>query len=192
MDRILFINACVREDSRTKALADYLLSKLSGAATERKLDRSSAEPLYGDTLNDRMKWTDQGDFDHPIFDNAKQFKEADIIVIAAPYWDLSIPAILKAYLESLCNIGLTFDYSDEGIPTPLCRAKKLYFITTAGGYIYSDEYGWGYVKKLCETFFGISDFTYIKAEGLDIVGADINAILDGAKAEIDKLQEVNA
>ena len=34
MDRILFINACVREDSRTKALADYLLSKLSGAVTE--------------------------------------------------------------------------------------------------------------------------------------------------------------
>ena len=48
------------------------------------------------------------------------------------------------------------------------------------------------MKKLCEIFFGISDFTYIKAEGLDIVGADIDAILDSAKAEIDKLQEVNA
>ena len=190
MDHILFINACVREGSRTKRLADHLLSKLSGEIEEVKLDRKNAQPLYGDTLALRMERTAQGDFDHPIFDNAKQFKKADVVVIAAPYWDLSIPAVLKAYLESLCNIGLTFDYSDEGIPSPLCRARKLYFVTTAGGAVFSDEYGFGYVRTLCESFFGISDFEYIKAEGLDIVGADVEATLDRAKADIDKLFEV--
>lgn len=187
MDDILFVNACVREGSRTKLLADHLLGKLSGIITEISLDRLNSEPLYGDTLHQRMKWTELSDFDHPIFNNAKQFRDVDVIVIAAPYWDLSIPAALKGYLESLCNIGLTFNYSDEGIPTPLCKAKKLYFITTAGGQIYSDEYGYGYIRKLCETFFGIKDFSYIKAEGLDIVGADVDAILDDAKKEINKL-----
>ena len=190
MKNILFINACMHVGSRTKELADHLLSKLDGEITTVQLDRTNAEPLFADTLAQRIALTEQGDFDHPIFDNAKQFKQADIIVIAAPYWDLSIPAALKAYLESLCNIGLTFDYSPQGVPTSLCHAEKLYFVTTSGGMIYSDEYGFGYIKTLCEAFFGIREFAYIKAEGLDIVGADIPRILQCAKKEIDKLFEV--
>lgn len=192
MKKILFVNACMRDASRTKLLADYLLSKLSGEITEVKLDRTSAEPLYADTLTLRSERSERGDFDHPIFDNAKQFREADVVVIAAPYWDLSSPAVLKAYLESLCNVGITFNYSPEGIPVSLCKAEKMYFITTAGGRIFSDEFAYGYIKMLFEGFFGIHDFGYIKAENLDIIGADVEAILDHAKEDIDSLFEVKA
>ena len=68
----------------------------------------------------------------------------------------------------------------------LCKAKKLIYITTAGGPIISDEFGFGYIKSLAENFYGIKDFAYIKAEGLDIYGANIQEILKKAKEDIDQ------
>ena len=77
-------------------------------------------------------------------------------------------------------MGATFTYSDAGIPTGLCKAKKLYYVTTAGGPIISDEYGFGYVKALANNFYGIEEVHQIKAEGLDVIGADVEAILNAA------------
>ena len=42
-------------------------------------------------------------------------------------------------------VGITFQYSTEGLPVGLCKAKKLYYITTAGGNYVPDEFGFGYV-----------------------------------------------
>lgn len=57
----------------------------------------------------------RGDYRDPLFRYAKQFAQAADIVVAAPYWDLSFPAILKVYLEQICVTGLTFQYTPEGI-----------------------------------------------------------------------------
>jgi FMN-dependent NADH-azoreductase len=69
----------------------------------------------------------------------------------------------------------------------LCKAKKLIYVTTSGGPIISDDFGFGYIKSLAENFYGINDINYIKAEGLDIWGANIQEILEEAKKEIDKV-----
>ena len=69
----------------------------------------------------------------------------------------------------------------------LCKAKKLVYITTADGPVISDEFGFGYIKSLAENFYGINDINYIKAEGLDIFGANIQKILEIAKKDIDKI-----
>ena len=53
----------------------------------------------------------------------KQFAAADVIVIAAPYWDLMFPAVLKTYLENITVTGITFCYSDQGRPQSMCKAK---------------------------------------------------------------------
>ena len=111
---------------------------------------------------------------------ACQFAEADIIVVAAPYWDLSFPAILKAYFEQINVLGLTFEYTEDGFPRGLCKAKKLIYVTTAGGPIISDEFGYGYVKALAQNFYGISNVCQVKAEGLDVIGADEEGILNKA------------
>ena len=67
-----------------------------------------------------------GDYRDPLFRYAKQFAQAADIVVAAPYWDLSFPSILKVYLEQICVTGLTFQYTPEGIPEILCyRAENL-------------------------------------------------------------------
>jgi putative NADPH-quinone reductase len=126
------------------------------------------------------------EYNHPIFDYAKQFANADTILISAPYWDLSFPSLLKTYIENINVNGITFSYSEKGYPVSLCNAKKLIYITTAGGPIISDELGFGYIKSLAENFYGIKDISYIKAEGLDIFGANIQEILNCAKKEIDE------
>ena len=50
----------------------------------------------------------------------------------------------------------------------------------------SDELGFGYIKSLAENFYGIKDIVYIKAEGLDIYGANTEDILEKAKKDIDQ------
>ena len=130
---ILYVNACVRKDSRTKQLAEYLLSKLDGEITEVRLSEISF-PLQDESfLCRRDQLLADKRFDDPVFDLARQFAAADQIVIAAPYWDYSFPAALKQYLEQVSVIGVTFYYTPEGIPRGLCQAKGLYYVTTTGG-----------------------------------------------------------
>lgn len=59
----------------------------------------------------------------------------------------------------------------------MCRGKKLTYVTTAGGYIPEEDHGFGYIKSLAEIFWNIQDVRYYKAEGLDIVGADVEGAL---------------
>ena len=187
---ILFINACVREQSRTKRLADHLLSQLSGEVSEVRIADIAFPTVDEAFLQERDALISRRDYLSPIFTYARDFASAYVIVIAAPFWDLSFPAALKQYFEQVNVNGITFRYTEEGIPQGLCRAEKLYYVTTAGGPIYSEEYGFGYVKALAQTFYGIPEVRLIKAEGLDIVGADVEEILQGGMKEINAaLQE---
>ena len=178
---ILFINACVRADSRTEQLARALLRKLGGAQTEVKLAEQPLEPLSEARLDRRTELIERGSYDDPMFRLARQFQQADGIVSAAPYWDLGFPALLKLYLENIYVTGLVSEYTEEGIPRGLCRAKKLYYVMTAGGTYVPEEFGYGYVKALAQNFYGIQDVELIKAVGLDIIGADVNKIIGEAE-----------
>lgn len=188
-EKVLFINACVRKESRTRRLAEYLLSRLSGEIKEVRIPDIPFPVVDEVFLNQRDQLIGEQNDSSPVFTCARDFASADIIVIAAPFWDLSFPASLKQYLEQVNVSGVTFRYTEEGIPQGLCRAKKLYYVTTAGGPVYSDEYGFGYVKTLAQTFYGIPQVVLIKAEGLDIIGADVEGILQEAMQKIDKLAE---
>ena len=183
---ILFINACVRPDSRTRHLADRLLKRFEGEVREVALPLVRFPVDDNDFIEHRQERIERGDYTEPLFDYAKEFARADIIVIAAPFWDLSFPAMLKQYLEQICVNGITFCYEDN-MPKSLCLAKKLYYVTTAGGPVFSTDYGFGYVQSLAQTFFGIGECVLIKAEGLDVEGADVEAILQKAEEEIERI-----
>ncbi len=166
---VLFINACVRKQSRTRKLADSVLSKLEGEVQEIRLHELSFPVVDEAFLRNRDRLIDCGEFSDPLFDMARQFASADLIVIAAPYWDLSFPAVLKQYFEQINVIGVTFRYTPEGVPQGLCKAEKLYYVTTAGGLFVPEEFGFGYVKSLARNFYGIRDVQLVKEVGLDIV-----------------------
>ena len=175
--KILFINACVRKESRTKRLADHLLSLLDGEIEEVRLEETKFGVSDEAFITRRDRLIAAGEYDAPMFALARSFALADLIVIAAPFWDLSFPAMLKQYFEQINVIGITFRYTENGEPQGLCRARKMYYVTTAGGPVYSDAYGYGYIKALAETFYGIPETELISAEGLDLAGADPEAIL---------------
>ena len=163
---ILFINACVRKNSRTLALAKNVMEKMIGEKTELNLNLENIEPLNTELLEKREKLVQKSEFDDPMFRYAKQFAAADEIVIAAPFWDLSFPAKLKIYLEQIAVAGITFDYID-GRPKGLCKAKKLTYVTTSGGPIF-DDFGYAYIKALAQKFYGIPQTEAVRAMNLDV------------------------
>ena len=120
MDKILFINACVRPCSRTRQLAESVLKKLDGPVEEVCLDGTTLSALGPEGIEKREQASQNGDFSDPEFDLAKQFASADHIVVAAPYWDLMFPGVLKLYLENITVAGITFRYTSDGKPESLC------------------------------------------------------------------------
>ena len=181
---VLFINACVRKESRTKKLADALLTELDRPYEEIDLNKISFPVADEDFINTRDRHIADKDFDDPVFDPAKKFAAADTIVIATPYWDLSFPASLKQFIEQINVVDICFRYTEDGVPEGLCMAKTLYYVTTAGGDYVPEEYGYGYIKALCQDYYGIQDVRLLEAVGLDIVGADADSILESALSAI--------
>ena len=181
MNKILHINACFKEGSRTNELAQHLLSKLNGEIQSVNLFEENIKRLDEVLLKKRDELLKSGNTDDELFAHARQFAQADTIVIAAPYWDLLFPAVLRIYLENITVCGITFRYSEKGVPVGLCKAKKLYYVTTAGGFIGEKNFGFDYVKTLMTGFFGVEEVAFFSAEGLDIFGADVDSIMQKAK-----------
>ena len=181
---ILYVNACIREDSRTDILARHLLSKL-GEYTEIKLSEENLAPLSNEMLKNRTDLIENGDYTNAMFRYAKQFSSADTVVIAAPYWDLSFPSLLKVYFENIYVTGIVSRYTSDGRPEGMCKAKSLYYVTTAGG-PYNPDYSYGYIKELAKTCFGIENTELFAVGMLDIIGNEPEKIIADAKRKIDE------
>ena len=173
----LYINCCVREESRTNKLAQAVLKKLGGEVNELKLYDKTLRPVDKETLSFRTALIEKGDYSDSIFEYAKQFAAADEIVIAAPYWDLSFPSMLKIYFENIYITGIVSEYDQNGMPHGLCQAKRLIYVTTAGG-PYDPTYSYGYVESLAKGFFGIPETLLFKAEMLDVEESNVEEILN--------------
>ena len=183
--KILFVDACARNNSRTRALAEYVLSFLDGDVERLSLYREGAFPLDENALQQRENCVACGECEGQSIRLARQFAAADEIVIAAPHWDLSFPAILKAYIENINVIGVTFAYDETGCPYSLCKAQKLFYVATAGGKILEeDRYGFGYIRALCSRFYGIREVQAFYAQCLDIEGFDTEKILQEARQDV--------
>ena len=100
MKQVLFVNCCIRRElSRTKELADAALAALGTrddiAVTELCLMDEPLQYFSEGFFAQRERLLAAKELDHPRFRYAHQFAEADAIVIAAPFWDLAFPALLK-------------------------------------------------------------------------------------------------
>ena len=187
---VLILNGCIRgESSRTgrllQAFSEEMKRNLPKDCTVTQLDLAKLllRPLTGSFFEEREQLLAENNREHPRFDYAHQFAEADRIVLAAPFWDLSIPAIVKIYIENISLDGITFGCNEEGM-YGLCKATDLLFLTTRGG-IYTDgpmEQGARYLKALC-SMFGIENFRCIYAEGMDFFPDREAALMEQAIKE---------
>lgn len=196
MPQLLFVDACVRgAESRSRMLAERFLSSYAAANPDaailhRNLMRDRLEPQYPEVLVCRDALAAAGKLDDPLFADAWQFARADRIVLAAPFWELSFPAILKIYLERVSMRDITFGYEESGL-AGRCRAEKLLLVTTRGGDYSLPETEWmemgaRQLKALC-AMFGIPKFELLCAEGLDDERVDAQARMDEALARADAL-----
>lgn len=190
MAKVLYIkaNATLDGESNTFKISDTFIKKYKELHPE---DEVTTLDLYKENIGflpvgklaEVHRAGPNADRNHPILKYAFQFVEADKYVVAAPFWNLSFPAILKAYLDYITINGITFTYTATG-PVGLCQGKKAVHIVTRGGMYnvepYSNfEMGDRYLRTLFG-FLGIRDFTTIDANGLDVIGNDVNAIVNEA------------
>lgn len=183
--KVLYINACARSESCTDRIARALLERLGGLQEEVKLAEMDLQPLSEERLNRRTWLIEEADYTDAMFDLARQFQQADEIVIAAPYWDLSFPAILKLYLENIYVTGLVSEYTETGRSHGLCLAGKLWYVTTAGG-PYLPDFSYQYLHTLAAEYFGIPETELICAEMLDVEGFDADNLVAQQIGQIQK------
>ncbi|MDQ1163568.1 FMN-dependent NADH-azoreductase [Chryseobacterium sp. SORGH_AS 447] len=103
-----------------------------------------------------------------------ELKEAQIIVIDSPMYNFSVPTTLKAYFDFTSRAGYTFKYEESGPKGLLDKSKKLYIAFTSGN-IYSEgpyqiyDSNVPYIKHIFG-FYGVTDVSVFRAEGLSIPG----------------------
>ncbi len=185
MKKLLFVNACIRENSRTEALARMYLEKYKDEyrieeirVAELNLCAYNAEMLRRreeDITNDRISAEN-----YPL---AHQFAGARCVVIAAPYWDCLFPAALRVYLEHICVAGITFAYS-KGLPIKTCLTEKMICITTSGGPLPENSAAESFIREMGR-LFGVEDVRFYAAEGLDLPARNVGEIL---QRTLDRMQ----
>ena len=187
--KLLFIDGCVSQRgpaSRTRALAGAFLSAFQAAHPEAEvetvvLETLDAKPFLPAALDERDALASRGAFDAPVFDLARQFRGADRIVAAAPFWDLSFPAAMRTYIEHISVNGLCYHYEADGCHGD-CRGTRLAYLTTGGDFQRPESLGVLYWKQL-SAMFGIPRFDYVFAGGLDVDPAKTAALLEAACQE---------
>ena len=108
----------------------------------------------------------------------EEVEAADVIVIEAPMYNLSIPSTLKAWIDHVARAGRTFRYSAAG-PEGLLKGKKVFIVTGRGGVYTGDSPAKGFdfqepYLRAALGLLGLSDVTFIHVEGL-AMGPDSSA-----------------
>ena len=89
---------------------------------------------------------------------------ADIIVIASPIYNFSIPSALKVWVDHICRAGLTFNYSETG-PVGLLKDKRAILTMTSGGVPVDSavDFATPYLRQVLN-FIGIQDIQTVSAD----------------------------
>ena len=130
MKKLVVIDACIREkESRTRRIAEPIIQVLSKRYEIIRYDltKMPMEPLTPKTYADRAA----GIVPEWALEAARAIASADRILIAAPFWDMSFPAVLKTFFEHVSLFDITF--TDNGHScVGLCKCEKVMYVTTRG------------------------------------------------------------
>ena len=173
MKKLLYIDACIRgEESRTKRISTPIVEALKEKYEVETfcLNELNLSIVQKDLIDMRMS----GQIDSEVMGWAECVRDADRIVIAAPFWDMSIPAALKNFFE-LCSIfDVTFKSNDKTCYGN-CKAEKMLYITTRGMDIdtgHELDQGTSYLKAL-SWLWGIGPLQVVAAQNMDYVSEEV-------------------
>lgn len=116
----------------------------------------------------------------------EELKSADVIVLAVPMYNFSVPSTLRAYFDHVARAGVTFRYTAAG-PQGLIQGKQAYvFITRGGYYPEAADTQTPYLRQFLG-FIGLTDVQFVYAEGLGISAEAREKSLMAARHTIAKL-----
>lgn len=180
MSKVLYIKANIKNEgeSRTFKVSDSFVEEYKKNNPEDKiitldLYKENIDFLRADDLGKLFGPKDEESKNNSILKYAYQFADADKYIIAAPMWNLSFPAILKAYIDYVSVSGITFKYTAEGPVGLLNNKKAVHIVSRGGGYDNSPyEMGDRYLRTILG-FFGIKDIETIAIDNLDVMGVNV-------------------
>lgn len=176
MSKVLFIKADPKPDdqSNTFQLANAFMEEYKKCNPDDEiitldLYKEKIRLLDGQMISDLFSGVESEMRRH-----AKLFASADKYVIADPMWNLSIPAILKAYIDYIVYVGITFKYTENG-PVGLLEdkpRKAAHIVSRGGDYsggpISQYEMGDRYIRTILG-FMGIHDIITVTFEMTNVL-----------------------
>ncbi len=180
MSKVLYIKANIKNEgeSRTFKVSDSFVEEYKRNNPEDEiitldLYKENIDFLRADDLGKLFGPKDEESKNNSILKYAYEFADADKYIIAAPMWNLSFPAILKAYIDYVSVSGITFKYTAEGPVGLLNNKKAVHIVSRGGGYDNSPyEMGDRYLRTILG-FFGIKDIETIDIDNLDVMGVNV-------------------
>lgn len=192
--RILEINAAARYDgSISRKLAADLSNALAdrfGNADVKRRDLAKGLPFIDEewvTANSTPE-EERSEHHRKILaysdELVAELQDADVLVIGAPIYNFSVPAVLKAWIDMVARARLTFRYTETG-PKGLLTGKKAYVVVPSGGVPVGSEMDFAtpYLRHVL-AFIGITEVEFVGAQGADRDGGQA---LDAARAYIAEL-----
>ena len=187
---VLHLDSSARtEDSVTRDLSAQIVSRLGASAVVRR-DLAAPLPLLdGAWIGANFTPADQrSEADKQLLALSdalvEELKQADTIVIGAPIYNFSVPSTLKAWIDLVARVGVTFRYEETG-PIGLLEGKRAIIAVASGGtQAGSDiDFATTYLRHVLG-FIGITDVQIVAADAMSI---DAEGALAKAKNQIEAL-----
>jgi FMN-dependent NADH-azoreductase len=173
------ISSARGKQSYSRQLSEAIIKKLLDkneidTVVERDLTKSPPpfldEALIGEFYKLPEMITGEGkqllNYANSIFN---EMYRADIIVIGTPMHNLGISSLLKAWIDQLVRVGVSYRFNDDGTRTGCLNNKKVYLAIASGGRLIYLTNGYefieSYIKAVFSAYVGITDVTTYRIEG---------------------------
>ncbi len=190
---ILRIDSSARRDgSETRALTDEFISRIGATVDTAVIHRDLAadapsfvsETWVGAAFTDSNARSDRQAVALVASDAlVAELKTADVIVIGAPIYNFSIPAVLKAWIDMVARAKVTFLHTEDG-PVGLLKNKQAYVMISHGpggtAIGSATDFATPYLRHLLG-FIGIHDVEFISATEVKEDSRRLDAMLAGVQ-----------
>src|SRR3954468_7943288 len=138
------------------------LPSVAGKNIEQKYRLMTGQPLDEAGLD---SW---GQIERSI----EQFLAADVYLLTVPMWNLSIPYVLKYYIDAIVQPGYLFRYTPDGQVEGLVKNRTMLLVISSGSdYTTQPMASFNFVESYLRAIFGfvgLTDIHVFHANGMDM------------------------
>jgi FMN-dependent NADH-azoreductase len=127
----------------------------------------------------------------------RELKAADILVVGMPMYNFGMPAPLKAWVDGIVRVALTFDFDPQGenpyVPLLADKPRRALILTSRGGAGFDAGGGLATLNHADTAlrdvlgFIGITDVHVVAVEGEEAGGEAFDSSVAQALSRVDAL-----